>query len=87
MLAAHTHRYRDPMPDKPRTKGRSMRFRRWRALGVAAEMRDTNRTAVVNQLIDWWLGTPGATLPDQLTAEEVEQIKALDIKEDLASSD
>ncbi|MFE3452356.1 hypothetical protein ACFXJ8_25880 [Nonomuraea sp. NPDC059194] len=74
------------MPDKPRTKGRNMRIWKWNALGVAAQKRGTNRTEIVNRLIDWWLATPGATLPDQLTPEEVEWLKSLAVKEDLANS-
>lgn len=83
MLTLNTDRYRDPVPDKPRTKGRNMRIVRWNALGKAAEKRGTNRAVIVNGLINWWLGVPGALPPEPLTPEEVEWLQALNVKEDL----
>lgn len=59
-----------------------MRIVRWNALGKAAQKRDTNRTEVVNRLIEWWLGNPDASLPERLNPEEWREL--LSIKEDLA---
>lgn len=59
-----------------------MRIIRWNALGRAAQKRGTNRTEVVNRLIEWWLGNPDAPLPERLSPEEWQEL--LLVKEDLA---
>jgi hypothetical protein len=85
LLTVNTDSYRDRVPDKPRTKGRNMRIINWHALGKASEKRGTNRTVIVNQLINWWLGIPGAELPERLTPEEIEWLRSLNVQEDLAN--
>jgi hypothetical protein len=53
------------MPNKPATPSRAVRIddETWGQLGDAAAAADTDRSAILRQLAQWWLRRPGAKLP------------------------
>lgn len=55
------------VPDKPKTKGRSIRVDdpEWDDLGAVVEDLGTDRSKVINQLVKWYLRRPGAKLPER----------------------
>jgi hypothetical protein len=55
------------MPNKPKTPHRQVRLSEddWREFGELAEQSGTDRSAVIRQLVHWWLRRPGVTLPDR----------------------
>lgn len=57
------------MPNAPKTPLRNVRVEgaKWQGLGVAAKSQGTNRSEVINRFIDWYLGQPGAELPERPT--------------------
>ncbi|MCT9932481.1 hypothetical protein N5079_19960 [Planotetraspora sp. A-T 1434] len=59
------YRYRDRVPNQPKTPSRSVRVDDgdWDELGRIATQRGTVRGKVINELIGWFLGKPGAELP------------------------
>lgn len=55
------------MPDQPKTQLRSMRIddADWEDFGTAAEGQGTNRRDAVAEFIRWYVGRPGAELPQR----------------------
>lgn len=51
------------MPDKPKTKHRSVRINDEDWEGLAVRAPDGDRAAVIKQLVAWYLRRPGAKLP------------------------
>jgi hypothetical protein len=55
------------MPNQPATPNRAVRIddETWAALGAAALAADTDRSAILRQLAQWWLRWPGAKMPQR----------------------
>lgn len=53
------------MPNAPKTPQRALRIPddEWNDLGHAAEAAGTDRTAILRDLLQWYLRRPGAKLP------------------------
>jgi hypothetical protein len=53
------------VPNKPATPNRAVRIddETWEQLGDAATTADTDRSAILRQLVQWWLRRPGAKMP------------------------
>jgi hypothetical protein len=58
------------MPGKG-TRNRTVRMdlSLWDALGRAAAAAGTDRAGILRALVRWWLGIPGAELPERPPAE------------------
>jgi hypothetical protein len=53
-------------PNAPKTPARQIRIGdTWYDFDAAAKAMDTERAAVIRQLIDWYIREPGAKLPDR----------------------
>lgn len=53
-------------PNQPKTPPRQIRIGdHWYDFDAAAKAMDTERAAVIRDLIDWYLREPGAKLPDR----------------------
>jgi hypothetical protein len=55
------------VPNKPKTPHRQVRLsdQDWQEFGQLADQAGTDRSAVIRQLVQWWLRRPGVTLPDR----------------------
>lgn len=55
------------MPNVPKSKHRMVRFsdEDWADLGVLAAAAGTDRSAVIRQLVQWWVRRPGVKLPER----------------------
>ncbi|GHE48329.1 hypothetical protein GCM10017673_57590 [Streptosporangium violaceochromogenes] len=60
-------RYRDRVPNQPKTPSRSVRIddTDWGKLGRFAAQQGTVRGKIINELIGWYLGKSGAELPSR----------------------
>jgi hypothetical protein len=60
-------------PNVPKTPARQIRIGdTWYDFDAAAKAMDTERAAVIRQLIDWYIREPGAKLPDRPDRSVVE---------------
>jgi hypothetical protein len=58
--------YRSDMPNQPRTPARQMRIGdEWYDFDLAAKAQSSERAAVIRGFIDWYIGKPGAELPER----------------------
>lgn len=59
--------YRDRVPNQPKTPSRSFRVEDadWDKLGQIAAQCGTVRGKIINELIGWFIGKPGAELPER----------------------
>lgn len=57
----------DRVPNKPRNAHRPVRFsdEDWTELGMLAAEAGTDRSAVIRQLVHWWMRKKGVRLPDR----------------------
>lgn len=57
--------YTEGMPNQPATPQRAVRIddETWEQLGDAATSAGTDRSAILRQLLQWWLRRPGAKMP------------------------
>lgn len=62
------YRYGCRVPNQPKTPSRSVRVddADWAELGMIAEQLGTARGKIIVELIRWYLGRPGAELPERL---------------------
>ena len=61
-----TRRYGLRMPNAPKTPARQVRIGDdWYDLDDAAKAVDTDRAAVIRELIRWWMRKPGAKMPER----------------------
>jgi hypothetical protein len=66
----------DGVPNKPRTQHRSVRVDdpEWDDLERGAKDFGLDRAKIINQLINWWLGRPGAALPERPSPARMDEI-------------
>jgi hypothetical protein len=59
--------YRERVPNQPKTPSRSIRVddTDWAELGRIAEAQGSARGKLINELLAWYLGRPGAELPER----------------------
>lgn len=81
MNAVATPRYRGRVPNAPKTPSRPVRLdsEDWEALGQAADAKGTNRSAVIRDCVRWYLGRPGAELPERPAASAQERGRSVRI--------
>lgn len=62
-----TPRYRGGVPNAPKTPTRPVRLdaEDWVDLGDATTAKGTNRSATIRDFVRWYLGRPGAELPER----------------------
>lgn len=66
MTDVATPRYRSRVPNQPKTPARQMRIGdEWYDFDLAAKAQDSERAAVIRDFIDWYIGKPGAELPQR----------------------
>lgn len=53
----------------------------WSRFGMGALSMDTNRTELIEALMDWYMGVSDAELPTRPSAEQVERINAMSLEE------
>lgn len=66
------------VPDKPKTKHRSVRVddADWADLDALAQSMGTDRAKVINAYVQWHLRRPGARLPARPTPQQVAEVVA-----------
>ncbi|MEH0657719.1 hypothetical protein QA860_08230 [Streptomyces stelliscabiei] len=65
-------------PNVPKTPARQIRIGdTWYDFDAAAKAMDTERAAVIRQLIDWYIREPGAKLPDRPDRSVVETARTV----------
>ncbi|MFJ2178920.1 hypothetical protein ACIOHE_39260 [Streptomyces sp. NPDC087851] len=66
------------MPNAPKTPARQVRIGdEWLDLGDVASSNNTDRAAIVRDLIAWYLREPGSKLPTRPTREVVLEFRRL----------
>ena len=70
-----TPRYRVRVPNSPKTPTRPVRLddEDWEGLGEVAAAKGTNRSALIRDFVRWFLGRPGAELPERPAASARER--------------
>lgn len=76
-----TPRYRGRVPNAPKTPSRPVRLDEedWEALGEAALAQGANRSAVIREFVRWYLGRPGAELPERPAASARERGRSVKV--------
>jgi hypothetical protein len=65
------------MPNAPKTPARQIRIGdTWYDFDAGAKSMDTERAAVIRELIDWYIGEPGAKLPKRPDREVILKARA-----------
>ena len=67
MSAVDTPRYRDRVPNSPKTPTRPVRLDAddWEGLGEVSAAQGANRSSVIRDFVRWYLGRAGAELPER----------------------
>lgn len=70
-------------PNVPKTPARQVRIGdTWYDFDAGAKAMDTERAAVIRQLIDWYIREPGAKLPDRPERVVVEAARKARIEQE-----
>lgn len=77
MTQVATPPYAGRMPNAPKTPARQIRIGdKWYDFDAGAKSMDTERAAVIRELIDWYIGEPGAKLPKKPDREVILKARA-----------
>lgn len=66
------------VPNVPRNKHRMVRFSAldWLGFGWLTKDRGTDRSAVIRELVHWWMRVPGAALPERPASGDTRAVTA-----------
>lgn len=76
------------MPNAPKTPARQIRIGdTWYDFDAGAKAMDTERAAVIRELIDWYIREPGAKLPPRPDRAVIEAARAARQADERAAAD